>query len=255
MFYMLKRHPFPVTAFFRQSLVLTYAFPSAVLQPLLPPGLVLDTYGEYGFLAIAMVQTERLRPSFLPAILGRDSFLSGYRIFTRRASKAGSLRGLRILRSDTNDRWMARAGNMLTHYRYRLCHAEVSERPGEIAWNIRTPRQEADLRVIAHIGQDPAPLPAGSPFLNAKDARRFAGPLPYTFDYEAETHSILRIQGIRRDWNPNPVAVEVLENSFLRQEPFCRARPILANAFHVHDIPYRWQRGIRTPLEAYDQQH
>jgi hypothetical protein len=250
MFYILKRHPFAITAFFRQSLVLTYAFPSAVLQPLLPPGLALDTYGAYGFLAIAMVQTEGLRPAFLPSILGRDSFLSGYRIFTRMASKAGSLRGLRILRSDTNDWWMARAGNALTHYHYHLCQADVSEQPGEIEWNIRTPRQEADLRVVAHIGQDPAPLPEGSPFLNAKDARRFAGPLPYTFDYEAETHSIIRIQGTRRDWNPMPVAVDVLQNTFLRQEPFCRAKAILANAFHVHHIPYRWERGVRTPLEA-----
>jgi hypothetical protein len=250
MFYMLKRHLFPVTAFFRQSLVLTYAFPSAVLQPLIPPGLVLDTYGEYGFLAIAMVQTERLRPAFLPSILGRDSFLSGYRIFTRMAGKGGSLRGLRILRSDTNDWWMARAGNILTHYHYRVCEAKVSERDDEITWNIRTPLQEADLRVIAHIGRDAAPLPEGSPFLSARDARKFAGPLPYTFDYEAETNSIIRIQGTRRDWNPKPVTVEVLQNTFLRQEPFCRVTPILANAFHVHHIPYRWERGVRTPLET-----
>ena len=62
MLHLLKRHPFSVRAFFRQSLVLTYAFPSDILQPLLPPGLALDTYGEYGFLAIAMVQTERLHP-------------------------------------------------------------------------------------------------------------------------------------------------------------------------------------------------
>jgi Uncharacterized conserved protein (COG2071) len=250
MFYMLKRHPFPVTAFFRQSPVLTFAFPSAVLQPLIPPGLVLDTYGEYGFLAIAMVQTERLRPTFLPSMMERDSFLSGYRIFTRMAGKTSSLRGLRILRSDTNDWWMARAGNMLTHYHYRLCQANVSERPAEITWEIRTPRQEADLLVIAHIGQDPAPLPEGSPFLSAKDARKFAGPLPYTFDYEAETNSIIRIQGTRRDWNPNPVSVEIPQNTFLRQQPFCRATPILANGFHVHHIPYRWERGVRTPLEA-----
>jgi Uncharacterized conserved protein (COG2071) len=249
MFYILKRHPFSVTAFFRQSLVLTYAFPSSVLQSLIPPGLVLDTYGACGFLAIAMVQTEGLRPSFLPPILGRDSFLSGYRIFARMASKAGSLRGLRILRSDTNDWWMARAGNMLTHYHYCLCQADVTEQPGEITWNVRTSRQEADLRVIAHIGQDPAPLPEGSPFLDAKDARRFAGPLPYTFDYEPETHSIIRIQGTRREWNPMPVAVEVLQNTFLNQEPFCRAKAILAKAFHVHHIPYRWERGVRTPLE------
>ncbi len=195
MLHLLKRHPFPVKAFLRQSLVLTYAFPSDVLQPLLPPGLALDTYGEYGFLAIALVQTERLRPSFLPAALGRDFLLSGYRIFARLANRASSLRGLRILRSDTNRRWMASAGNVLTHYRYRLCEAELKERPGEIEWNIRTPRHEADLRVIAHIGDGPTVLPTGSPFLNVKEARRFAGPLPYTFDYERETHSIIRIQG------------------------------------------------------------
>lgn len=235
-------------AFFRQSLVLTYAFPTGVLQPLLPPGLMLDTYGEYGFLAIALVQTEKLRPSFLPAVLGRDFFLSGYRIFTRLGGPAGSLRGLRILRSDTDHRWMVNAGNLLTHYHYRLCQAELSERPGEIEWNIRTPGQEADLRVVAQI-RDEAPLPAGSPFLNLTDARKFAGPLPYTFDYERETHSIIRIQGIRQQWHPKPVRVEVLENTFLRREQFRGATPILANAFHVHDVPYRWERGVRMPLE------
>jgi len=249
MLHLLKRHPFSVKAFFRQSLVLTYALRCDILQPLLPPGLALDTYGEYGFLAIAMVQTERLRPSFLPAALGRDFFLSGYRIFARLANHASSVRGLRILRSDTDRRWMVRAGNALTHYQYRWCQAELSERPGEIEWHIRTPRQEADLHVIAQLNDGPALLPPGSPFLNLKDARRFAGPLPYTFDYEAETHSIIRIQGVRQEWHPKPVAVQVLQNTFLRQDPFCRATPILANAFHVHDIPYRWERGVRIPLE------
>ena len=33
----------------------------------------------HGFLAIARVQTERLRPTGWPAFLGRDFFLSGYR--------------------------------------------------------------------------------------------------------------------------------------------------------------------------------
>jgi hypothetical protein len=249
MLHLLKRHPFPVQAFFRQSLVLTYAFPASVLQPLLPPGLSLDTYGDYGFLAIALVQTQKLRPSFLPAALGRDFFLSGYRIFARLASAAGSLRGLRILRSDTNHRWMVTAGNLLTHYHYRLCQAELSERPGEMEWKIRTPGQEADLHVIAHLSDEAAPLPTASPFLNLKDARKFAGPLPYTFDYERETHSIIRIQGVRKEWHPKPVRVEVLENTFLTHEPFCRATPILANSFHVHDVPYRWERGMRTPLE------
>src|ERR1051326_8774556 len=243
MLHLLKRHPFPVTAFFRQSLVLTYAFPTAVLEPLLPPGLVLDTYGEYGFLAIAMVQTERLRPSFMPAVLGRDFFLAGYRIFTRLGHDTSSLRGLRILRSDTNRQLMVSAGNLLTHYHYHLCSVKLTQRPEEFEWSIYTPREEADLDVVAHVAAGPAPLPAGSPFANEKDARRFAGPLPYTFDYEAETHSIIRIRGVREAWNPQPVAVEVRKNNFLRQEPYCHVKPIFANAFYVHDIPYRWERG------------
>jgi hypothetical protein len=141
-------------------------------------------------------------------------------------------------------------GNLLTHYQYRLCQAELSERPGEIEWSIRAPQHEADLEVIARFGTGSAPLPAGSPFVNDKDARRFAGPLPYTFDYEPETHSIIRIRGARPLWNPQPVAVEVRKNTFLLQEPFCRATPILANAFHVRDVPYRWERGARIAVEA-----
>src|SRR6202008_3355899 len=148
MLHLLKRHPFPVKAFFHQSLVLTYAFPSDLLQPLLAPGLAIDTYGAYGFLAIALVQAQHLRPSFLPRALGGDFFLSGYRIFVRLGNSASSLRGLCILRSDTNRRWMVSAGNLLTHYKYRLCQVEVSGRSGELEWHIQTPGKEADLRVL-----------------------------------------------------------------------------------------------------------
>jgi hypothetical protein len=248
MLHLLRRHPLPVTAFFRRSLVLTYAFPGDLLRPLLPPGLVLDSYHGFGFLAIAMAQTERLRPSFLPAELGRDFFLSGYRIFTRVAG-AASLRGLRILRSDADSRWMVAAGNLLTHYHYRLCRASVAERASEVEIHIRTPRREADLDVIARIGATPTALPAGSPFANQKDARRFAGPLPYTFDYEPQTHSIVRIRGVRSQWNPQPVEVEVAQASFLRREPFRQAQPVLASAFYLSNVPYRWERGVRIPLE------
>jgi hypothetical protein len=249
MLHQLKRHPLPITAFFRRSLVLTYAFPGDVLKPLLPPGLILDSYQDFGFLAIAMVQTEQLRPSFLPASLGRDFFLSGCRIFTRLAGGA-SLRGLYILRSDANSRCMVAAGNLLTHYRYRLCRASVTDRAEAVEFHIRTPQGEADLDVIAHLGRIPAALPAGSPFASLKDARRFAGPLPYTFDYEPQTHSIVRILGVRSQWNPQPVEVEVAQAAFLKREPFRQAQPLLASAFYLSDVPYRWVRGVRMPLEG-----
>jgi hypothetical protein len=245
MLHLLKRHPIPISAFFRHSLVLTYALPPEVLEPLLPKGLVLDVFRGHAFLAIAMVQTERLRPSFLPAMMGQDFFLSGYRIFTRLDNAAQSKRGLRILRSDTDRRRMACAGNLLTHYNYRLCETDLKTTSGALHWTIRTPQAEADIEVVADLTDGPGSLPDGSPFSTPAEARRFAGPLPYTFDYEEATDSIIGIRTVRQQWEPRPVAVDVRRNTFLEHEPFLGARPILANAFYVHDVPYRWEQGRR----------
>src|SRR5688572_6086069 len=176
--YLLKRHPIPVMAQFRHSLVLTYALPRECLEPLLPPGLALDAHGDFGFVAIAMVQTEALRPSFCPRFLGQDFFLTGYRIFARYRTRAGrTLRGLRILRSDTNRKLMAFFGNLLTHYNYRTAAIQFREENRRIEIGIQTPGHMADLHVIADLNNQPAPLPEGSPFADLREARLFAGPL------------------------------------------------------------------------------
>jgi hypothetical protein len=52
------------------------------------------------------------------------------------------------------------------------------------------------------------------------------------------------IEGVRQKWNPVPVQVEVLKNTFFNQAPFRDVQPILANAFHIGGIDYRWKRGI-----------
>jgi hypothetical protein len=244
----LRRHPLPIVAHFRHSLVLAYAFPQEVLRPLLTPGLVLDTFAELGFAAVALVQTERLRPSFVPARLGQSFFLSGYRLFVRRAEQP-SLRGLYILRSDTDRRSMALLGNLLTHYRYRLAQVSLTERPGELEIMVRTPGGEADLHVVADLASRPAPLPPGSPFGSLDEARRFAGPLPYTFDYEASTRSLVVVRAARTAWDPQPVEVDVRRAAFFDQRPFRDAEAVLANAFHIADIDYRWERGKVVPLD------
>ena len=245
MLHLLRRHPFTVSAFFRHSLVLTYAFPPAILEPLLNPGLALDTWRDSAFLAIALVQTERLRPAFLPAAFGRDFFLSGYRIFVRR----GSQRGLQILRSDTNRRAMVWAGNLLTHYHYQLCRAEFVPQGDAMLWRIRTPRAEADLDIVEHPGHT-LRLPEGSPFATAGDARRYAGPLPLTYSYEPESRSLIAIRGLRREWKPRHARVAVRHATFFDRPPFRGAAPVLAAAFTVEAVPYQWTRGKRIPVEV-----
>ncbi len=249
MWHLMKRHPLPMQAFFRHSLVLTYAFPRAVLQPLLPPGLCLDTYEDFGFLAIALVQTEDLRPVGAPRFLGRDFFLSGYRIFTKFTTPQGrQLRGLRILRSDTDSALMAFFGNALTHYHYHQARVSLRHTPStpaapstlEVA--IQTRDAAADLQVVVKLN-DCDKLPSNSPFPDLETARKFAGPLPFTFDYERQTHSMIVIKGVRKKWDPQPVQVEVRRNTFLETAPFRAAKSRLANAFYINDIPYRWEKG------------
>lgn len=245
----LKRHPIPVEAHFRHSLVLTYAFPEEVFRPLLPPGLMLDTHEGYGFVAIAMVQTEALRPAFLPRCFGQNFFLTGYRVFARYRNREGRLlRGVRILRSDTNRRLMAVFGNLLTHYNYQSAEVALEENGRELKIDVSTIGHAADLKVTAHVGETTAALPKDSPFRNWREARLFAGPLPFTFDYEADTHSLVLIEGVRRNWNPKPITVDVEHCRFFESAPFNRVAPRLANAFYVSDIDYRWNRGVVEEL-------
>src|SRR4030095_11180368 len=97
----LRNHPFAVEAFFKSSLVLTFAVNVDEIKKLLPECLEPDNYdNKWGFLAVAMVQTQNLRPKGFPKFMGNNFILVGYRIFTRYTNHAGkNLRGLYILRS------------------------------------------------------------------------------------------------------------------------------------------------------------
>ncbi len=219
------------------SLVLAYALPAHALEPLLPPGLELDRVGDLGLLAVALVQTRELRPAGWPRALGRDFFLSGYRVFARLRSRP-SIRGLRILRSDADSRVMTWSGNLFTRYGYELCSTRVDRSAEHLAVTVDGSarlRVGADLRPVHHV-------PTGSPFRDMKEARRFAGPLPNTFGWEPETGSLVIVGSARVSWEPIPVAVEVRALQFL--ERFAAFNPVLANAFYVEDVDYCWRRGV-----------
>jgi hypothetical protein len=248
--HLLQRHPIPMTCHFEHSLVVAWALPAETLEPLVPPGLTLDVYdGRWGLVVIALVQTRNLRPAYLPAWAGRDYALTGYRIFVKHRDRTGrTRRGLHILRSDTDKRTMKLGGNLLTHYGYRLADIDITAAAGQLEARITTPGSEADLHVVACLASEPAPLPPMSPFRSDQDARHFAGPLPWTFDYEPQTASIVMIHARRSAWRPQPTAVQIKACSFLERAPFSAVEPKLASAFHIAGIDYGWERGIRVPI-------
>lgn len=235
----LKNHPFAVEAFFESSLVLTFAVPKAQLQSLIPECLELDTFNDqWAFLAIAMVQTKGLRPKGFPKFMGNDFFLIGYRVFVRYTNNAGkNLRGLYILKSETDKKKMQFMGNIFTHYNYTT--TDITQIQHSTCQEIRSNKSNFTLKT--KLGDGEISLPPNSPFTDWKTARRFAGPLPFTFTYNEKTKEVLIIEGVRQNWTPKPVAVMEYRFSFLDSLPF--ETPVLANAFIINHIPYYWKKG------------
>lgn len=226
-------------AWFERSVVLTYAFPAEQLRRLLPDALRLDTFEQrHAFVAAAAVQTRSLRPRGWPRRLGRDFLLMGYRIFVRYESAAGRrLRGLYILRSETDSRSMALLGNLFTSYRYTPTDVRLREEGA-----LTTVRDGSGLAIaVERAAAEPVPLPAGSPFADWRQARRFAGPLPFTFSVEPGAERIVIIEGVRESWAPRPV--QVVEQRVPFVESLADRPPVLASAFTLERIPYRWKRG------------
>lgn len=235
----LKNHPFAVAAHFNSSLVLTFAVPKEQLQQFLPPHLELDTFNDtWAFIAVAMVQTTGLRPKGFPKFMGHNFFLIGYRIFVRYTNKAGKrLRGLYIIKSETDKKMMELLGNIFTHYNYST--TDITQSTNH---NLKTIKSvQSDFTVTVETTGTEIKLPAASPFTDWKEARRFAGPLPFTFTYNPAKNEMLIIEGVRENWVPQPVTVHNYHFGFLENLNF--NGHCLANAFEIKDIPYYWKKG------------
>ena len=248
----LKQHPFPVEAWFERVIALTFAVPEAVARELVSPVLEVDAYEGSGFITVALVWTRDLRPAGFPKWLGRDFFLAGFRVFVRMRDEEGRrLRGLKILRSETDRAAMVVSGNLLTHYHYRLADEVLEEQDGVI--RVRTFSRDGtpSLDIEVDAAAVPEGPPEGSPFPDWRTARQFAGPMPFTFDDNGDGRFVV-IEGRRSEWSPRPVVVRAWKVAMFDEEPFAGITPVLANAFMVEGVPYRWERGrLVTPGGAH----
>ena len=144
---------------------------------------------------------------------------------------------------------MVAFGNLFTHYNYRFSQVETNNSETSLRIKVKTQDGSGDVNLQADLSSPEGFIPAGSPFSNEREARRFTGPLPYTFDYERETHSIIRIEGVRKEWHPRLIPVVVNRLSFLQQEGLSNTEPVLASCFYIEGIDYLWKRGVWEPLE------
>lgn len=236
---LIKSHPFAVEAFFESSLVLAFAIPKNQIEHLIPECLELDLFDDqWAFIAVAMVQTQSLRPKGFPKLFGRDFFLIGYRVFVRFINSDGrSMRGLYILRSETDKKTMEVMGNVFTHYNYSQTDIKRLETKGEIT----VESFKSKFKIVVDRSESDVELPGSSPFADWKQARKFAGPLPFTFTYDQNSKEVLIIEGVRQNWKPKPVKVIEHDIAFLKSLNL--DGEVLANAFIIENIPYYWKKG------------
>jgi hypothetical protein len=205
--------------------------------------LEIDSHGGLGFLTVAMVWTKKLRPAGFPELLGQNFLLAGYRVFTRLRDESGRrLRGLKIIRSETDKKRMVWAGNLLTSYNYRQVNVRVSNSGPETT--VETSLGDGTRTVVLTFGEpgEGVALPVGSPFRDQREARLFAGPMPFTFSPLSHGRFVV-VEGSREHWTPRPILVKNWEVSLFREESFRGTKPILANAFSVEGVDYRWEKG------------
>ena len=235
----LKNHPFAVEAFFEKSIVLTFAIPRHEIENLIPSCLQLDVFdNQWGFIAVALVKTKWLRPKGFHTIFGNDFFLIGYRIFVRYKTQSGkSLRGLYIIKSETDKKKMEFFGNIFTHYNYSTTDIEMKNYENHTL----IISKKSDFLIDIDLNSDKIKLPDLSPFKDFKEARRYAGPLPFTFTYSKKNNSVLIIEGVRTDWDPSPIKINQYNFSFLKSLNI--SNPVLANAFEINNVPYYWKKG------------
>jgi hypothetical protein len=235
----LKNHPFEVEAFLESTLVLTFAVPYKELEHFLPYCFDLDLYEKtWAFFAVATVQTKDLRPKGFPKIFGNDFYLIGYRLFVKFHNSAGTRhRGLYILKSETDSRKMMHLGNFFTHYKYNMTDVKQTQ-TGNL---IEIKSDTTGFHILVDTDNEEMEMPKDSPLEDWKDARRFTGPLPYTFHFDAPKKRVLSVLGGRRNWKPKLVKVLDYNIPYLKELDIKGV--VLASAFLMKDISYNWKKG------------
>ena len=235
----LQNHPFAVEAYFKSSIVLTFAVPKQEIQHLIPECLELDTFRDlWAFVAVAIVDTTQLRPKGFPSLLGNNFKLIGYRIFVRYINNNGKrLRGLYILKSETDKKKMEFLGSIFTKYNYATTDITISETKNTTI----VTSQKSKIHIEIDRTTQETSLPSDSPFADWKEARRFAGPLPFTFTYNKANQEVLIVEGVRENWTPQPLKISNFSIRFI--ENLGVKNIVLANAFEIKDIPYYWKIG------------
>ncbi len=214
----------------------------------LPPPFRPKLVRGWAMAGVCLIRLERMRPSFLPAALGRASENAAHRIAVEWDDGPHRKEGVYIPRRDTDSRLNRLLGGRLFPGVHHAATFRIVEAGERIEVEMRSRDGEVAVELTARRVLE---WPPGSVFATLEEASAFfaAGERGWSPDERGG-----RFEGIALRigaWRVEPLAVERMESSFFADpamvppgsaEPDC--------ALLMRDIPHEW-RPLGTFLSQY----
>jgi uncharacterized protein YqjF (DUF2071 family) len=238
------KHPLPMKTTFRNCFLVNFAMAPETLAAVLPSPLEPDTYAGQAFLSVVIADMERMRPAFLPAILG----VTYQQVVYRAVVRCGQERGVHFLRSDADNRLMVELGNLLSFFRFH--QARIVRMNGGALRHfdlVADPRDHADIHATFDFEHVDRTVHAGSVFANADDAQQFLVELYTAFRPGPDPHTVDTVQIKRSAWRVRMVDVPRARFDFMDgSAAFPAGSTRLDSAIYVEDLDYYWHTLEQT---------
>ena len=233
----MQKNPLTIRGHLHRCWLFTWRAPVDSVRRHLPSVLTPTTHRGFAFWNAVVCEVRNLRPAPLPAWCGLSYWHVGYRIYVRAPLADGrEIAGLYFVRSDCDRDIVARAGNVLTDFHFRVGEIRVSESGSRIWGDIRVAGANANFELDR---QATPALSPGSPFASLQDAEAALKYPPAGIATAGPNHlNVVRITRDEKAWRSRAIAAPRLDWQFFADEP---VTPELC--FEVDPIDYQWNRG------------
>jgi len=237
-------HPIPMKTTFRNCFLVNFAMAPETLARVLPPPLEPDVYGGEAFLSVVIADMERMRPAFLPALLG----VTYQQVVYRAVVRCGDERGVHFLRSDADNRLMVELGNLLSFFRFHQARiVRTSGRRDHHFDLVAGPHDHADIHASFDLSSASQTVPADSAFASVDEAQRFLVELYTAFRPEPDGETVKTVQIKRSDWRVRMVDTPRARFDYMNGSAFFPPDSTrLDSTIYVEDIDYYWHTVKRT---------
>ena len=218
--------------------LLNYRVPAARVEHLLPSRLKLITHRKFAFLGVVLSRIERMRPRFVPALVGMTYWHIGYRLHVRaELPGGGAVDGLFFLRSDAESRLISLGGNLLTDFRFHPAKISV----GDDQITVKSDDGGGDA-VVQFADECVDELQSASCFDSIAECARV---LTYQPNGLACVGDGVRIAQVIRDescWRERPIRIAEAKFAFL--DAIAPGEFQLERATRVAPIDYVWRLNV-----------